>query len=196
MREYYLLLDSSNTSLTVGLAKKNEFVDSISYEAWQCQSEHMIPEINTILERYQIGKDDIIGVIVAIGPGSYTGVRISLTIAKVIGVALNVDVFPVSSLQILKYDKKPSICLENARSNRSYIGVYEDEKCLLQDQIMTNDEVLAFVSSHPDYEVCGACKYLGIESYQSNIAEEMFSLVGRIDACQDARALKPVYLKD
>ena len=196
MREYYLLLDSSNTSLTVGLAKKNELVDLISYEAWQCQSEHMIPEINTILEKHQVGKDDINGVVVAIGPGSYTGVRISLTIAKVIGVALNVDVFPVSSLQILKNGKKPSICLENARSNRSYIGVYENEICLLPDQIMTNDEVKDYIANHPDYCVCGQTNYLGIEGYQADLSKEMLSLLEHLKPSSDSRALKPVYLKD
>ena len=193
---YYLLLDSSNTSLTVGLCNKDKLIDFTSYEAWQTQSEHMIPEINALLEKHQVNKEDIQGVMVTIGPGSYTGVRIAITISKVIAVALNVPVYPISALQILKKDKKPSICLINARSNRSYVGVYEDDKCLLQDCIMTNDEVMQYITDHPDYVVCGACKYLGIESYQSNIAEEMFSLVGRVSACEDARALKPVYLKD
>ena len=196
MKEFYLLLDSSNTSLTVGLAKIDELIDSISYEAWQSQSEHMIPEINTILEKHSVTKDDIAGVVVAIGPGSYTGVRISLTIAKVIGVALGVDVYPVSSLQILKNGKKPSICLENARSNRSYIGVYENEKCLLNDQIMTNEEVKQYITEHPDYCVCGQTNYLGIEGYQSDLSIEMLSLLKHLQPSVDSRALKPVYLKD
>ena len=196
MKEYFLLLDSSNTSLTVGLAKNDSLIESISYEAWQCQSEHMIPEINSILVKHSISRDDLNGVVVAIGPGSYTGVRISLTIAKVMGVALNIDVFPVSSLQILKNGNKPSICLENARSNRSYIGVYENEKCLLLDQIMTNDEVKNYISKHPDYCVCGQTNYLGIEGYQSDMAIEMLSLLKHLQPCSDSRALKPVYLKD
>ena len=156
----------------------------------------MIPEINAILEKHQVGKNDIKGVVVAIGPGSYTGVRISLTIAKVIGVALNVDVFPVSSLQILKNGKKPSICLENARSNRSYVGVYENEKCLLQDQIMTNDEVKEYIANHPDYCVCGQTNYLGVEGYQADLSKEMLSLLEHLKPSADSRALKPVYLKD
>ena len=196
MNEYYLLLDSSNTSLTVGLAKKDSLIDSISYEAWQCQSEHMIPEINAIFEKHQICKDDLNGVVVAIGPGSYTGVRISLTIAKVIGVALGVDVYPVSSLQILKNGEKPSICLENARSNRSYIGVYQNEKCLLRDQIMSNDEVREYIAQYPDFCVCGQTNYLGIDGYQADLSKEMLSLLQYLKPSPDSRALKPVYLKD
>ena len=194
--KYYLLLDSSNTSLTVGLSSENELIDSISYEAWQTQSEHMIPEINNILEKHNVDKKDFAGVVVSIGPGSYTGVRIAITIAKVMAVALNIPLYPVSALQILKNHKKPSICLINARSNRSYIGVYEDDKCLLSDCIMTNDEVKQYIAEHPSYSVCGSTKYLEIEGYQSDIAEEMFSLIGKVEACPDSRALKPVYLKD
>ena len=51
---FTILLDSSNTSLSVGLAKDNEMLESVSYEAWQSQSEHMIPELNKLLEGHFI----------------------------------------------------------------------------------------------------------------------------------------------
>ena len=194
--KYIILLDSSNTSLTVGLASQDCLVGSVSYEAWQTQSEHMIPELDELLDKYNVSREDIAGVMVSIGPGSYTGVRIAITISKVIGLALDVPVYPVSALQILKNDEKPSICLINARSNRSYIGVYENEKCLLQDCIMTNDEVKEYIANHSDYVVCGFTQYLGINGYESDIAQEMFTLIGKVDPCPDSRALKPVYLKD
>ncbi|MFA6675612.1 MAG: tRNA (adenosine(37)-N6)-threonylcarbamoyltransferase complex dimerization subunit type 1 TsaB, partial [Bacilli bacterium] len=100
--KYTILLDSSNTSLTVGLANDDSLLDSISYEAWQTQSEHMIPELDKLMKKHQVNKDDITSVVTAIGPGSYTGVRIALTIAKTIATALKIDLYPVSSLQILK----------------------------------------------------------------------------------------------
>ena len=40
-----ILLDSSASYLTVGICDENHVIDSISYEAWQAQSEHMIPEL-------------------------------------------------------------------------------------------------------------------------------------------------------
>ena len=193
---YTLLLDSSNTSLAVGLAKDNVLLETIIYEAWQEQSEHMIPEIDKLLTKYQVKNEEILDVMVGIGPGSYTGVRIALTIAKTIAVALNVPVYPVSSLKILKSGNKPSICVINARSNRSYIGVFEGEKTLVSDQIMTNDEVKQYIAEHPDYVVCGASSYLGIKGYISNVLEEMLSLKNFITPMKDSLWLKPVYLKD
>ena len=49
-----LLLDSSNVDLSVGLAKDNKVIDFISYEAWQCQSEYMIQEIDKLLTKYNV----------------------------------------------------------------------------------------------------------------------------------------------
>ena len=81
---YSLLLDSSNTKLAVGIAKDDILLDKIYYDAWQRQSEFMIQEINNILSRNKILPSQISEIIVTDGPGSYTGVRISLTIAKVV----------------------------------------------------------------------------------------------------------------
>ena len=99
---YTLLLDSSNIKLAVGLAKDDVLIDEIIYDAWQRQSEYMIQEISSILSRNGISPNDIGEIVSTKGPGSYTGVRISLTIAKTWGVASNVDIFLVSSLEILK----------------------------------------------------------------------------------------------
>ncbi len=190
-----VLLDSSNTNLSVGLAKDNLILGCVSYEAWQRQSEFMIPELANLLNKFEIKKEDITDVIVAKGPGSYTGVRIAITIAKTIATALNVKLYAVSSLRVQKDGFKPSICLINARSGRSYIGVYENEKTLLDDQIMKNDDVLNYLKEHPNYSVCGDVKYLGIQGIESNNISEMLSLKPFLEEINPL-SLKPVYMKE
>ena len=190
-----VLLDSSNTNLSVGVAKDNLLLECISYEAWQRQSEYMILELDKLFTKYGIAKDDISDVIVAKGPGSYTGVRIAITIAKTIATALDAKLYAVSSLRVLKNHTKPSICLINARSGRSCIGVYEGTKTILEDQIMKNEDVLKYIEEHPEYSVCGETKYLGIEGHISNNIEEMLSLKESLDSLNPL-SLKPVYMKE
>lgn len=193
---YIILLDSSNTSLTVALADSVHVIDSISYEAWQCQSEHMIPELDKLLNRYRVDRKDIKKVVTTIGPGSYTGVRISLTIAKIIATALDIDIYALSSLSVLKDKSKPSICLINARSNRSYFGVYHDKEVIESDKILSNEDVKKYIEEHPSYSICGNTKYLGIEGVQSDIAGEMFSLLDESKKADNVMALTPIYMKD
>lgn len=190
-----ILLDSSNTNLSVGIAKDNTLLDYISYEAWQRQSEYMIVELNKLLEKHNIKKEDITDVIVAKGPGSYTGVRIAITIAKTIAVALDAKLYAVSSLRVQKDGTVPSICLINARSNRSYVGVYQNQEVLLNDCIMKNDEVMKYIEDHPDYSVCGDTKYLNIQGIESNTIKEMLDLKDSLESINPL-SLKPVYMKD
>lgn len=193
---YTVLLDSSNASLTVGLAKDDILLESVSYEAWQSQSEYMIPELDKLLDKYHVHHSEIKDVVVAIGPGSYTGVRIALTIAKTMGAVLDSKIYTVSSLRCQKDRKNPSICLINARSGRSYFGVYEDEKIIVEDSILTNDKVLEYIKEHPDYTVCGETKYLGIEGVKPDIARELLALKKCTNPVSDPLAIKPVYMKD
>lgn len=190
-----ILLDSSNTNLSVGIARDNLLLESISYEAWQRQSEYMIPELDKLLSKYNVSRDEIKEVMVAKGPGSYTGVRIAITIAKTIATALDAKLYAVSSLRVQKACKNPSICLINARSNRSYIGVYEDDKVLLDDQIMKNEDVLNYIKEHPNYSVCGDVKYLGLDGVISNNIQEMLSLKNVLEPVNPL-SLKPVYMME
>ena len=190
-----ILLDSSNTNLSAGIAKDNLLLESISYEAWQRQSEYMIPELDKLLEKHKVSRSDIKEVVVAKGPGSYTGVRIAITIAKTIATALNAKLYAVSSLKTQKNGKNPSICLINARSARSYVGVYRGYETILPDQIMKNDDLLDYIKKHPDYSVCGDTSYLGIEGVKTDNIKEMLDLKSSEENVNPL-SLKPVYMKD
>ena len=125
---YSLLLDSADKYLGIGIALNNEIIDKVYFEAWQRQSELMVPELEKILKKNNIDPKSINEIIVTVGPGSYTGVRIALTIAKIYAYSLNIKCYAISSLNILMNSNKPSICLMNARSNRSYFSDYDDKK--------------------------------------------------------------------
>ena len=191
-----VLLDSSDRLLAIGLVKDNKLIDYIQYEAWQRQSELMVAELEKILKRNNIKKNDISGVMCGIGPGSYTGLRISLTIAKVMSLSLNIPLYTVSSLQILKDGNTPSIVVVNARSGRSYMGVYENEKVILKDQIMKNDDLVMYIKAHSEYQLCGDALHLGLEAKKVNVLEQMLSLLSYAKKEKNSLGVTPIYLKD
>ncbi len=192
-----LLLDSANKELLVALYKDDKKIDEIRYEAWQRQSELMIPKLDKILKRNEIDPKTIDEIVVTQGPGSYTGVRIALTIAKIYALSLNIPCYAISSLGVLKDENKTSICLINARSNRSYFGVYEaNGNVLIEDKVLPNKEVLDYIEEHKDFAICGDVTYLGLENQESDIAKNMMSLKNESNKVQNILTLKAVYLKD
>ena len=191
---YQLLLDSSNKFLSVGLAKDGKVVDKIFYEAWQRQSEMMVTEIDNILKRNNVDKSELDGVVVGAGPGSYTGVRIGVTIAKTIAYALKIKLYAKSSLSLLKHQEFPTICVFNARSGRSYFGVYAGKKVIEEDTVLENDKVVEYKKAHPDYLLCGDTYQLGLESAKFDVIDNLADFDKQEEV--DAFKVKPVYLKD
>lgn len=191
-----ILLDSSNKDLYVALIKDDTLLDEITYTAWQRQSEYMVVELENILKRNKVDKKDIDGVIVGIGPGSYTGVRISLTIAKTIALALNVKLYPVSSLLLLCDFDKYSLGIINARSKRSYAACYYKGEAIFKDKVISNEELLNFINEHQDYELYGEATHLGLEAKNPQIGDNITKLMAKLKPCEDILTLSPMYLKD
>ena len=191
-----LLLDSSSTQLSVALSDGATIVNQKSYYAWQSQSELMVPEIVNLLKETGASFKSLKAIAVSIGPGSYTGVRIALTIAKIIGYSLKIPVYAGSSLQMLRSGDQPTICLINARSGRSYFGVYQGSTPLVPDSILSNKEVLAYINDHPNYKLGGALEYLHLQSQEADIYTNLLHLTKTSNPIEDIHALKPVYLKD
>lgn len=191
-----LLIDTSNTNLSVGIAKDHALIGQAQYEAWQRQSEFLIQDIDKLFTDLKLTKDNIDEIVVAKGPGSYTGVRIAMTVAKVMAFAIKKPLYLVSSLEVYKAKEGRSICLMNARSKRSYVGVYSQDEVILSDTIMDNEQIKIYIAAHPEYKVCGDVSYLSLEGEKVNVLENLMNADIERNLCSDVLAAKPVYLKD
>jgi tRNA threonylcarbamoyladenosine biosynthesis protein TsaB len=191
-----VLIDCSNVNLSIGLAKDHKVIAKKAYEAWQQQSELLVAELDKMFKANKIDRKDISEVIVSKGPGSYTGVRIALSVAKVLSFALNVPLYLASSLEMMKDEDRPTICLVNARSKRSYVGVYEGEKEIVKDTIWDNTEVLKYIHDHPTYTVSGDLAYLSLEGKTIDVVDNLVNADVEKNLSKEPLAAKPVYLKD
>lgn len=191
-----VLIDSSNFDLSVGLGKNHKVIAETSYQAWQRQSELLVAELDKLLINQNINREDIGEIVVSKGPGSYTGVRIALCVAKVMAFALNVPLYLCSSLEMMKNPGKPTICVVNARSKRSYVGVYDGENALLADQIMDNADVLKYIAEHPTYSISGDVDYLGLKGLKIDVVSNLINGDVERNLSKEPLAAKPVYLKD
>ncbi len=95
-------------------------------------SAFLLSTIKEILKENNLTPKDVDLIGVNVGPGSFTGIRAALTVAKVMAQELNIKIVPVESLKILsklnKSDKK-SIVIMDARRSMAY--VYKDDEIKL-----------------------------------------------------------------
>lgn len=191
-----LLLDTTAKYLVVGLSDENKVLAKIQYVAWQRQSEFTIQEVKNILDKTGSDINEIKRIVVSNGPGSYTGIRIALTIAKILGFCLDIPVCVLSSLQTIAGAKGKRIALIDARSKRAYIGIYKDGKQVIKDQVLPLDDIQELIKKYPDYELVGDTFLLGIENKEIDYVDNMFELSKIVEDYPNIDALVPVYLKE
>ncbi|EHR98410.1 tRNA (adenosine(37)-N6)-threonylcarbamoyltransferase complex dimerization subunit type 1 TsaB [Staphylococcus epidermidis] len=125
----YLLIDTSNQPLSVAIMKDNEVIAEKTTNIKKNHSVQLMPEIAEILSESKINKAEITDIVVAEGPGSYTGLRIGVTVAKTLAYALNTNLYGVSSLKALASTVKDStkllVPIFDARREAVYAGVYQ-----------------------------------------------------------------------
>ena len=192
---YSLILDTSNKSLVVGLANEEKVIAKTQYYAWQRQSEMTVQEVKKIMEDLKVSFDDLSEVILTIGPGSYTGVRIALTIGKVIALCKNIPIVELSSLNALAGVEGRKMSIIDARSKRCYVGFYENGIKVKEDTIMKNDEILEYCKEN-NYILAGEVGVLGLEEKEIDLVDNMFKVSKLLKKTYNVHEVKPTYLKD
>ncbi|MGX7051248.1 tRNA (adenosine(37)-N6)-threonylcarbamoyltransferase complex dimerization subunit type 1 TsaB [Leuconostoc palmae] len=131
-----LAFDTSNQPLTVSLAEDNQVLRVFSTNEARNHSIQLLPAIKSVLDEQEWRLKDIDRIVVAKGPGSFTGLRIGVTVAKVLADTLKCEVVGLSSLAILASQVQSDdliVPLFNARNNNVFSGVYYQQKNLLPD---------------------------------------------------------------
>jgi len=104
----------------------------LAESGWRCLNNHTIeltPAIQNILEQASITPTDLSGIAIAIGPGSYTGLRVGLAVAKGLALANQTPLLGVPTLDIVAAGMGPQpgklVIVAEAGRTRVCTAVYE-----------------------------------------------------------------------
>jgi len=94
-------IETSTYSGSVAIVEEGKVLGEIFFNNGPSHSEKLLPMIDCLLREVEIDKKLIDGIAVAVGPGSFTALRIGISAAKGIAFSLGIPVVGVSSLEIL-----------------------------------------------------------------------------------------------
>ncbi|MGX7030945.1 tRNA (adenosine(37)-N6)-threonylcarbamoyltransferase complex dimerization subunit type 1 TsaB [Vagococcus zengguangii] len=124
-----LSLDTSNQTLSLAVLEDERVLASYSSSVNKNHSVTLMPMIETLLGQIKMSPKEIDRIVVAKGPGSYTGLRIGVTTAKTLAWTLQAELVGISSLANLaaSVGKVPGLIvpLFDARRGNVYAGVYQ-----------------------------------------------------------------------
>jgi tRNA threonylcarbamoyladenosine biosynthesis protein TsaB len=128
-----LAIDTSNQALGVALYDENKVIGEYITNLKKNHSIRIMPAIQMLMKDCERTPKDLTKIVVAKGPGSYTGVRIGVTIAKTMAWSLRLPLVGISSLEILaagagRYFNGAVAPLFDARRGQVYSGLYRYQK--------------------------------------------------------------------
>ena len=151
-----LFIDTSSSDVSIAIVENEKIISKIIKNIPNQHSIYAVKFVNDVLENAQIDAKDIDNIMVVNGPGSFTCIRIGLTIAKIYGYLLKKDIITVSSLRAmaLSSDAKIVIPVIDAHHDNYYYGVYDMfDNIILKDNFNNKDELLKQISKYEDADI-------------------------------------------
>jgi len=183
-----LVIDTATPHLYLALYEDKEEVDFYYKLGKNDHSVKLMVELEKMLHRKQISMKDIDQIIIGVGPGSYTGLRVGVVVAKMFGWTLDKPVFQISSLALLASSLKEGLSIPavDARRGNAFLGLYETKA----GQVNLIDEE----------------KLMNLEDYQSMYKDAKIIFEGKpnlkhvlgttlLEKVEDIHQLTPNYLR-
>ena len=196
-----LFIDTSTSSVSISIVKDGKILSIIQEGIPNEHSKYATSYVKKVIDGAGIDANDVDNILVVNGPGSFTGVRIGVTIAKTYGYLINKEIIPVSSLKglAISSSNKDNIIMSVISANRNnyYIGIYDREyNNLIDEQFVSSDKLLELINEYNPYIVSNDFYVLGKHKFN----KVNLDVVKIVDYYKDMdkvnyHALVPNYLK-
>ena len=122
-----LFIDTSASDVSIAILKDDKILSEINKSIPNQHSIYVVPFIDEVLKNASLTPDRIEKIYVVTGPGSFTGVRIGVTIAKTYAYLKKLPITAISSLKMLALSNpnETVLSLIDAKHNHYYLGLYD-----------------------------------------------------------------------
>ena len=140
-----LFFDTSSDLLKVSLIKDNKIIFDKELHTKNDHSSYLVSTIDEAFKSNNIDFKELDEIIVGNGPGSFTGTRISIAVAKTYAFSFNIPVYMISSLEELIYDNDGYdfyVPIIEEKKDNLYFSIFDKDKKRVIDDIYSNIEYM------------------------------------------------------
>ena len=160
-----LFIDTSLVNVSISVLRDDKILSLIQREIPNMHSAYTTKFIKDALDEAGVDANDIDNIMVVNGPGSFTGVRIGVTIAKTYGYLLKKDIIPVSSLKSLAISSNHDgviLSMIPANKNGYYVGVYDkDYNVIEKEHFALKEDIIEICNIYNPYIVSPDISVIG-----------------------------------
>ena len=140
-----LFFDTSSDLLKLSLIKDNKIIFDKELHTKNDHSSYLVPTIDEAFKSNNIDFKELDEIIVGNGPGSFTGTRISIAVAKTYAFSFNIPVYMISSLEELIYDNDGYdfyVPIIEEKKDNLYFSIFDKDKKRVMDDTYSSTEYM------------------------------------------------------
>ena len=188
-----LAIDTS-VGVSVAILRSNGELTQSQAVDHGMQGELTAELISQVVTESGLEISEITDVVVGVGPGPFTGLRVGLVTAAVFAHARNIPIQGICSLDAIAFDyAKPCVVVTDARRKELYWARYEDKR-IGEPQVSKPEDLLA---QFPDSEFVGPGAQLYPDFISGKVSELKAGSLARLFASGTAQLVdvSPMYLR-
>ena len=191
-------IDTTSSYLYTGIIKDNYLLCEIKKNLGKDLSVYTVSMVVKMFEESGIKPNDIDKIIVVNGPGSFTGIRIGVTLAKLFAWSVNKPITTITSLEAMAESvetKGMVVPIINARRSSCYAAIYDNGKCIMEGKYLTIDSLKMFLMGiGKEYVFISNDSFdFNVESYNPNILKIVNKYQNKENI--NPHLVNPLYLK-
>lgn len=192
-----LFLNTASSYLSTAILIDNKVIDEKYIKLDKELSKLALSEIKNMLEKNQVALNTIDEIICVDGPGSFTGLRVGVTISKTLAYSLSCKLYKASNLFLMATSINDNyiIPIINARHNCVYAAIYNKEyEVVMEEKYITLDELKSKISKLDNsYTLVSSDEFeFNTKKYTPNL-NNFFKYLKKEE--QDVFRFEPNYLK-
>ena len=195
----YLYIDTTTDYLYTALSDDNAIFSEKKIRLEHNLSKDALYEITKMFEEKKLSPDSVDKIIVCNGPGSFTGTRIGITIAKVYAWSKNIPITTTNALLSMALSSSNNcvhVPILDARRDHVYTAIYDsDYKEILKPCHILLTELKDKLSTIDDYEFISNDEF---EDIETNLYDpDLFKIIdyNKDNENINPHAVNPEYLK-
>ena len=148
-------IDTTSSYLYTGIVKDKSLLISVKKDLGKDLSVYTMSLVAEMFDKVNLKPTDIDKIIVVNGPGSFTGIRIGVTLAKIFAWSLNIPITTITSLEAMSLSidtEKIVVPIINARHEACYAAIYNNGNTILEGKYMTIETLKMYlIGLNKDY---------------------------------------------
>jgi len=164
-----LFIDTSTSNVSISIIKDGILLSNVSGDIPNEHSKYATSYVKKVIDEAKIDANNIDKIFVVNGPGSFTGVRIGVTIAKTYGYLINRYITPVSSLKSLAISSNHDgiiMSVISANRNNYYVGIYDrDYNDLIDEKFINTEDLVKLMEEYNPYIVSNDFNVLDVYKF-------------------------------